>query len=473
MKVYDYTTVRPQMGTTKTYEEFHKFLGSAPHRLGVVSKMFPNLTATYLTEALLNIHTNSNSSSNRFQSINAFSYEWDLDTQEIKRIAFVDVPQGNGENGSLIRFAFKENYYQKYDTFRMDEGSRQSVIVLHKPERVHDNYWVVWGQLIDNDYSSLLDVSACQPGMETRFISNYHPELSEEGYTKYQSSTEKHRNYISTHRNDISWSSQFAATEEMFIGLAKNKGKGSDEEVLYKIQKKEKELLDSFIMSRNNALVFGKTNVDVNGKSTVVDPHTQRPIYMGDGVIAQIERYANKYAYARLSINAFDTILEHLRTKSASPTDNQYTFIVNEKLWTQINRVLRDYLKDWKTDGTFFYSKVKNNEVKVGARFTTYEIDGNQLTFHVDKALTLEYPNKGYGIIVDLTADKTSNTPAMQMFTVKNGEFIRGFLRGVGGEDGTTSGDIYTTVAGSKLVHMGYASVGIYNPYRSYIIMEN
>lgn len=471
MKVYDLTSVRPNMGQTKTYEDFAKFLGSGPHRLGIVSRMNPGLTATYLTEALMNIYINEKSV-NRFQSIDAFLYEWDLDIEEIKRIAFAAPPEGDGANGTLIKFAFTERYYEKYDTFRI-ENSRQTVIVLHPPERVDDNYWVVWGQLVDNDYQSVLDTSATEQGMLTRFISNYHPELSEEGYTKYQSNIEKHRNYISTHRNDISWSSQFAISEDMFIGIAGNKGKGTSTETMYKIKKKEKELLDSFLEVRNNALVWGKTNVDKNGKCTVFDPHTQRPIYMGDGLVAQIERYADKYAYAKLSINAFDTIMEHLRQKSKSSTGNSYVFIVNEKLWTQIQRVLREYLKDWKTNGAFFYSQKKNKNISVGATFDTYEMGGNQITFHVDKALSLEYPNKGYGLVIDLTADAASNTPALQMFTVKGGEFIRGVLRGVGGLDGTTSGDIDTTVAGSKLVHMGYASIGLFNPYRSYIIAEN
>jgi len=74
--------------------------------------------------------------------------------------------------------------------------------------------------------------------------------------------------------------------------------------------------------------------------------------------------------------------------------------------------------------------------------------------------------------VVDLTADKTSNTPALSFFTVKGGEFIRGILKGVGGLDGITSGEVSSTVAGSKLIHMGYAGVGVFNPYRSYIIEE-
>ena len=50
------------------------------------------------------------------------------------------------------------------------------------------------------------------------------------------------------------------------------------------------------------------------------------------------------------------------------------------------------------------------------------------------------------------------------MFTIKNGEFIRGVLKGIGGLDGTTSGEVATGVAGSKIIHMGYSGVGIYNP---------
>ena len=40
---------------------------------------------------------------------------------------------------------------------------------------------------------------------------------------------------------------------------------------------------------------------------------------------------------------------------------------------------------------------------------------GNQISFVVDRALTREYPDKGYGVCIDLTADKTSGTPAVRI----------------------------------------------------------
>jgi len=470
--VTNFVSQQPSMGQTKTYEDFGKFLGLRPHRLGIVSKMYPNLTASFLTESLMNIYYNENKAS-KFQNIDAMVFEWEIDVNFIKRVEFAAVPTGTGLNGSDIIMAFKERYYEKYDTFRI-EGTRQQCFVKSSPLRKADNYWELIVQLIDADYSTILDTTGTQVGSTTRWISNYHPELSEEGYTKYQSNIERHRNHISLHRNDVSFSSQFAALEDVFISIGQPdaSNNGNFKEVVYKMKKKEQECLESFMLARNQGMLFGKSNYDKNGKCTITDPKTGRAIPMGDGLIAQIERYANKYAYAKLTINAFDTMIETMRERAKEPTGNQWVFVCNEKMWTQIQRTLRDYLKDWKTNGVFFYSKKAGGMVEVGATFDTYNFGGNQLTFHVDRSLTYEYPDKGYGLCIDLTSDKTSGVPAAQMFTLKGGEFIRGVLKGVGGMDGVTSGDVNTAVAGSKIIHMGYAGIGVYNPYRSFIMME-
>lgn len=43
------------------------------------------------------------------------------------------------------------------------------------------NYWEVTVRLVDHTYDTVLDVSACQPGDKTRWISAHMPELHEEG----------------------------------------------------------------------------------------------------------------------------------------------------------------------------------------------------------------------------------------------------------------------------------------------------
>ena len=80
MIVANFITKRPTMSDTRTYEDFYKFLGTRPYKLGVVSRLYPELTASYLTESLRNIFYNDTKKSNRFQSLNSLYFEWEVET---------------------------------------------------------------------------------------------------------------------------------------------------------------------------------------------------------------------------------------------------------------------------------------------------------------------------------------------------------------------------------------------------------
>jgi hypothetical protein len=469
MIVANFTSIHPTMGDTRTYEDFSKFIGSKPTRLGIVSRLYDDLTASYLTEGLKNIVYLDGKSTDKYRKINTMYYEWNTETNEIKRIKFAEVPTDTGANGTDITMAFTERYFEKYDIFKI-EKSRQQCIVIGKPIRVADQYWTVNVRLIDNDYLSVLDVSACQVGDPCIFQSNAMPEMSEEGYSKYQSSIETHRNYITCHRCDVDWSSLYAATEDMFVSIGDSEEK---KEVMYKLKKVEKDLLDNFLFVRNSGCLFNKTNVDAHGKATVYDPATGRPIYIGDGAIPQIERFASKYGFQKLTIDVFQAVLSMMSEKSKAPTGNNYLFITNEKLWQDVQKNLGDFLFKFNTNGTFMFSKVAGDYLSVGNTFNTYEFGGNKISFKVDRTYTREYGrDKGYGTCIDLTADSVSGTPAIEMFTLKNGDFITSKYLGIGGMTGLESGVVSSPVAGSKLVYMGYSSIGVYNPYRSFIIYE-
>ena len=71
MLVANFITNRPTMSDTRTYEDFSKFLGERPHRLGVVSRLYPELTATFLTESIRNIFYGDTKKTNGFQNIDA------------------------------------------------------------------------------------------------------------------------------------------------------------------------------------------------------------------------------------------------------------------------------------------------------------------------------------------------------------------------------------------------------------------
>ena len=166
--------------------------------------------------------------------------------------------------------AFKENYYQKYDIFRID-ATKQQCQVVSRPIRKRDDYWEVQVRLIDNNLDTILDVDGCQVGMTTTFQSVAMPEMSEEGYSKFQSQMEFHRNFMTTFRADASWSSLYALQENVFMSICDDKDKNKNEGV-YKMVKKEKELLDTFMYAMNTGLLLNKGNVDINGKASIVDP---------------------------------------------------------------------------------------------------------------------------------------------------------------------------------------------------------
>lgn len=180
MIIANFVTNRATQSDTRTYEDFYKFLGTRPAKLGVVSRLYPELTASYLTESLRNIFYQDVKSGNRYQSIDSMYFEWEVETNYIKRVEFAAVPEETGENGTEIVMAFKERYYEKYDIFKIDK-TMQQCIVVSRPVRKRDDYWEVTVRLIDNDYGSVLDVSGCQIGDTTRFQSNAMPEMHEEG----------------------------------------------------------------------------------------------------------------------------------------------------------------------------------------------------------------------------------------------------------------------------------------------------
>lgn len=239
----------------------------------------------------------------------------------------------------------------------------------------------------------------------------------------------------------------------------------------------EKDLFENFQTVKNNHLLWGKTTMDANGKSTVLTDDG-RPLIAGDGLVPQIERFASKQKYAKLNVNIINNVIDQMNQKAANTTGNSYTFIVNDRLWGQINSTLGDWLKLWGSTPTMMYSKAAqsmvkaDNPVKVGGTFTSYEIAGNMVTFMVDRALTKEYPTKGYGICLDMSPDISTNQPAIAAFTLEGAEFVTSKYPGVGGVDGITSGIVSSPIAGSKLIVAGYSGIAAFAPYKSFIVEE-
>lgn len=373
MLVANFVTNRPQMGTTRTYEDFSKFLGERPHRLGVVSRMYPELTATFLTEAIRNVYYGDSKKASGFQSIDSTYFEWNVEVNQIKRIPFAAVPVEDGADGSEIEMLFPENYYQLHEIFKIEKTGQQCFVVS-RPVRKADNLWSIMVRLLDSDYSTILDKDGCQVGDLTRYIGNAKPELHDCGFVKYQSNVEKMRNYMSTIRVDDTYSAKYALMEDTFIKIGQGKDLGCMTEKIYKLDPMKKNLMDNFLYARENMMLLAKGTVGPDGKSTLSDKATGRPITIGDGMIPQIERFCNKYSANHITIGTFQTIIASMVEKAEKPTGNHFCFIINELAWAIVQRVLGDYLANRKTDGAYLWSKGGEGKyIKVGATFDAYE----------------------------------------------------------------------------------------------------
>ena len=136
MLVANFTSRIPTMGYTKTYEDWSKYLGSKPHRIGVVARMYTDNTLNFITDGLRNIFY-KDEKADQFQLSSSLLFEWIVETNNIKKVEFAEVPTETGENGTEITMAFRENYYQKYDIFRIDK-TKQQCQVVSRPIRKRD-----------------------------------------------------------------------------------------------------------------------------------------------------------------------------------------------------------------------------------------------------------------------------------------------------------------------------------------------
>lgn len=202
--------------------------------------------------------------------------------------------------------------------------------------------------------------------------------------------------------------------EDTFIKIGKGENQGCLSEKIYRLEPMKKNLIENFLYARENMLLMAKGTMGVDGKSTLADRASGRPIQIGEGMIPQIERFASKFSANRVTINTFQTIISTMVEKAEKPTNNIFTFVINEKMWSIVQRVLGEYLANRQTDGAYLWSRGGEGKyVKVGATFDSYEWGGNTICFKVDRTLSREY-TEPFAMCIDLTTGKTSTQPPVR-----------------------------------------------------------
>jgi len=157
---------------------------------------------------------------------------------------------------------------------------------------------------------------------------------------------------------------------------------------------------------------------------------TGRPIVSSDGIIAQVERFATKFVFEQLNVEYFKKVIMAMVAKCENPSGNTLVFMVNTPMMMEVQRVLDSTLKDYKIDAPFLYNKV-GDKVRLGAQYDGYSYMGNTLVFKLERSFDIEYPDRKFGIIVDLTADGTTGRAALEMLTFRGTEFVHNWIVGV------------------------------------------
>jgi hypothetical protein len=471
MKLVSYADIPDFAAQTASIQQYGKWLGEKPHRISQVTRLYPELTITKITEGIKNIYFQK-ASANKFQPINAHKVEWQIQTSQIPEIQFAEDCNQNGANGAFVDMYFKKKYFDKNDIFRLE--NHQQLFVVAPPQRIHSDCWKVTVVLVTNDFkTAVIDTAYTTKTRKARYLTNAHPELSETGYSKFYFNSERHVNYLTRHRVKVSWSSDFKSREKIYVQTGAGNGTNG---TYVELDPLEKQATDLFMYAREQSLLFSKTNYDINGKCLIQDENGL-DVPIGDGVIEQINRHCAHYSYAVLTIKIFEDIIRNVTEKSMKATDNNLTFICNQKLYYDIQALLKtDVRFNSPSGGSWYYTMGGKSgsvqKINVGADFVSYSFAGSQINFAVDKSLSQEYPEQGFGICLDTGLDQTSNEPNIMMFSAEGNEMISGNLPGMGGMDGRSSGMIATPLAGSEYHLMGMSGVVVRNPYNAVMLKQ-
>lgn len=95
-------------------------------------------------------------------------------------------------------------------------------------------------------------------------------------------------------------------------------------------------------------------------------------------IIPQAERFATKFSFNEncFSVRMWEAAMAEMAAKADNSQGNTWTFVCNTKMYNIIQRKMSAWIRDWKTDGAFVWSKGANNYVNLGATYQSYSYAG-------------------------------------------------------------------------------------------------
>jgi len=454
-----------------------------------------------ITEGLGNVYVENAADMKKLEDIDTFSFTWDVETSQIPVITITRDLTDDATSGNPVTIYTESKYFSKYDIFALE--NTQQLYVLTEPDRVAPNEYAYTCKLITTPRTgTAIQLAFATEGRTARYLYNAHPEWSEFGSIKHHYNTERHINWLTKIRSDQTYSNDFRATQDLYFMSDSDIKKAADVRggtyKIFKLDSVEQGVLDHFILSANNQLLFGRSFMDEKTGRSNIQVNNNQDVIAGDGLIAQYERYAYYIDYNKLSVRDFQDAIEHISDKRGESQGNHITVIHNRKFSRQKANALQSAIQFFapQNNGTWFfgrddekyadnydgmarYSSLKRktypNPVAVGATFNTYIYEGNTITFVEDASLTSHYQDRGYAIFVDtgIYEDEKGQVPGIHLKTLKGRALVKSHITGIGGIDGTTSGLASNAADGGRFVALGWRGLCVRNPYAAVIFEEN
>lgn len=114
--------------------------------------------------------------------------------------------------------------------------------------------------------------------------------------------------------------------EDTLIKIGQGANQGCLTETIYRLDPMKKVLMDNFMQAREQMLLLAKGNMSPDGKATISDRNSGRPIPIGEGLIPQIEKYCSKHVASKITVNTLQLVMSEMAQKADSPIGNHWIF---------------------------------------------------------------------------------------------------------------------------------------------------
>lgn len=466
---------------TATMRELEKLFQTAPNLAAKTIRLFPQHSISFLTEGLGEIY-DIKEKSDSFVGINEKAYKWKIRGHQTPRVKFAARVTGGaisagstlGGNGTEFIVAFNSSYYNPYDIIKLADNTL--LFVVAGPIFIKEGTFEYTVKLNTNRVAETVSTTLMVAGKESGPAGVAYPEMSDKGFISTTQAHEDHINYLTKVRYDWSWSADAAATKYLIEDIVPFNGK--QVKFTYVTDELFRAAMEIYHFRKEMQLIYGRSTMDMNGRCFLQDPKTGQDIVEGDGLIAQMAD-SQKQTYTNLNIDLIEDALSDLSLRSPKRTGNTWMMTTGAEGYKQFGRIMRAEHKSAWTLQPNSYVSTKNGKIKLGAEYNSYEFQGNTVVVNVNNvfdhpANVSETDSNGKPLesskflFIDMSSyDGVKN---IQMIAKDGRSFITGYVNGIGGQDGKTSGEASSTLDGSSKVIIGTMGVVLHNPYSSMIL---